>query len=236
MKKTLDFTYTDIASFNDSLCAVSGASLMNLDVAWPQWLVDYHSFRGVSSAGEAPAVWTARYIPGAVYTRTITVNDKDHTNYIIQPDDVIVLLNDNTLHVMQCNQFIYLTTTALTTNTPSPWALTFDYTDDDSYWTGLSYAEEEDNEHTHLGWQLTTANRIDNSDWPEWLHRAWQKDSCDIDSVNPYPRGTGTGLVSINTSAGQRTVDWCDWIVYNTKTESLGVCSHQFYTEVLGGA
>jgi hypothetical protein len=265
-EEALNFTYNDIEVVDDKRCIISGADLCNTDMTWPVWLIEHHSYHRNRQQYSSRWELVGSMVNGE-FTRSITVNDKYHTNYTIQSSDVIILLKDNTLRVVhRCPwlqllasyidaEFSYPTPKTMTVSVDSSthddetgcysWNTTSDnyYWDDDgdldddgSYngWPSFS-SDEDEEEHTHLGWQLTTENRCDNSNWPKWMHHAWQLDSDEWNSVSPYPKGTGTGLISVYTSAGQRTVDWCDWLVYNTKTHTIGVCSNQFYTEVLGG-
>jgi len=68
--------------------------------------------------------------------------------------------------------------------------------------------------------QMTEATRMDNSEWPEWLHRAWQKDEGDegalfrqnMDAAMP-------DLLCIWTLEGIHLVNWGDWIIQGVKGE-----------------
>lgn len=61
---------------------------------------------------------------------------------------------------------------------------------------------------------------MDNSDWPEWLHQAWngQRFYCGtlqrIDMRSPLP-----DELEIVTSHGARRVAWDDWIIRNSLGE-----------------
>ncbi len=66
--------------------------------------------------------------------------------------------------------------------------------------------------------QMKRSRRHDNSEWPEWLHRAWNMDggegSLTIDSDDP----DRTRLV-IGTLEGVYRVQWNDWIIQGIKGE-----------------
>ena len=49
--------------------------------------------------------------------------------------------------------------------------------------------------------QMTGERRQDNSEWPEWLHEAWNKDPGDTYSLDPYdyPNSDGTDKLVIGT-------------------------------------
>ena len=59
--------------------------------------------------------------------------------------------------------------------------------------------------------QMTEERRWDNSDWPGWLHQAWQ------DSIL-YCIGGGAQLY-IKTLEGEHKVSWGDWIIQGVKGE-----------------
>lgn len=67
--------------------------------------------------------------------------------------------------------------------------------------------------------QMTPLRRIDNSKWPEWMHRAWQEDREAPGSLYPTEEGTGDGTLSIGTLEGQHLVSWGDWIIQGIKGE-----------------
>lgn len=66
--------------------------------------------------------------------------------------------------------------------------------------------------------QMTEARRWDNSEWPEWLHEAWNRRhgerSLSIDSDDP----DGARFV-IGTLEGVHRVTWGDWIIRGVKGE-----------------
>lgn len=63
--------------------------------------------------------------------------------------------------------------------------------------------------------QMTMERRQDNSEWPEWLNKAWQKDPNEGGSVSPkdWPHSNGEDKLSIRTPKGTMTVEWNDWII-----------------------
>jgi hypothetical protein len=67
--------------------------------------------------------------------------------------------------------------------------------------------------------QMTQSKREDNSDWPEWLHRAWQFDRKTPGSLYPTVEGSGDGTLSIGTLEGERLVSCEDWIIQGVHGE-----------------
>jgi hypothetical protein len=66
--------------------------------------------------------------------------------------------------------------------------------------------------------QMTKFRRWDNSDWPNWLHQAWNKDPSEgalwIDGDDP----TREKLVC-GTLEGVHRIDWGDYIIQGIKGE-----------------
>jgi hypothetical protein len=66
--------------------------------------------------------------------------------------------------------------------------------------------------------QMTKERRWDNSEWPNWLHMAWNKDggegSLVIDSDDPKRE-----RLVIGTLEGVYRVTWNDWIIQGVKGE-----------------
>lgn len=68
--------------------------------------------------------------------------------------------------------------------------------------------------------QMTRARRMDNSEWPTWLHLAWNKDKSepgalfrkDMDAEMP-------DALCIQTLEGPHGVTWDDWIIQGVKGE-----------------
>ena len=67
--------------------------------------------------------------------------------------------------------------------------------------------------------QMTRERRTDNSDWPEWLHRAWNEEPGTPGWVGPLVEGTDDGLLEILTLEGMMLVGWDDWIIKGVKGE-----------------
>lgn len=69
--------------------------------------------------------------------------------------------------------------------------------------------------------QMTQERRADNSDWPSWLHEAWQRDCFLPGSVScvDYPNSDGTDQLQIHTIEGVMLVAWGDWIIRGVKGE-----------------
>ena len=66
--------------------------------------------------------------------------------------------------------------------------------------------------------QMTKARRRDNSEWPNWLHKAWQMDFSEgalgIDQDDPNRE-----LLVLGTLEGVHRVTWDDWIIQGVKGE-----------------
>ena len=69
--------------------------------------------------------------------------------------------------------------------------------------------------------QMTEERRRDNSEWPNWLHMAWQEDCDKPNSVSPasFPHSDGTDHLVIKTLEGDHHVSWGDWIIKGIKGE-----------------
>ena len=71
--------------------------------------------------------------------------------------------------------------------------------------------------------QMTRRRRNDNSEWPNWMHEAWNKDKAEpgaifIDAGNAavYENGSGLGVVTL---AGPVHIDYGDFIVQGVEGE-----------------
>ncbi len=65
--------------------------------------------------------------------------------------------------------------------------------------------------------QMTEARRSDNSEWPMWLHQAWNMEgegALFIDGDDPTRQ-----LLCIGTLEGVHRVTWGDWIIRGVKGE-----------------
>ena len=71
--------------------------------------------------------------------------------------------------------------------------------------------------------QMTKERRLDNSEWPEWLNRAWQKGVHELGSMFCSSDGslateTHTPLF-IQTLEGTHRITWGDWIIQGVQGE-----------------
>lgn len=69
--------------------------------------------------------------------------------------------------------------------------------------------------------QMTRARRADNSEWPQWLHKAWNETWPNAGAVSceDFPTSDGTDRLVIATLEGTHTVSWGDWIIQGVKGE-----------------
>jgi hypothetical protein len=67
--------------------------------------------------------------------------------------------------------------------------------------------------------QMTKERRVNNYEWPLWLHEAWNEERGVAGSVYPTTEGTGDGTVSIATLEGEHLVSFGDWIIRGVKGE-----------------
>ncbi len=69
--------------------------------------------------------------------------------------------------------------------------------------------------------QMTKERRSDNSEWPNWLHRAWNGNPHEKGSVWPsnYPKSDGSDRLVITTLEGDHFVDFDDWIIQGIQGE-----------------
>jgi len=63
--------------------------------------------------------------------------------------------------------------------------------------------------------QMTKERRLSNAEWPEWLHKAWNKrwPHAGAVSCEAYPNSDGTDRLVIKTLEGTHTVSWGDYII-----------------------
>jgi len=70
--------------------------------------------------------------------------------------------------------------------------------------------------------QMTKERRYDNSEWPNWLHRAWNVDQKEVGSLFCVDEngmiGPGDDLF-INTLEGSHKVSWDDFIIQGVQGE-----------------
>lgn len=69
--------------------------------------------------------------------------------------------------------------------------------------------------------QMTPERRRDNSEWPNWLHRAWNMAHEEPGAVycEDFPNSDGTDRLMIHTLEGEHRVDWGDFIIQGVKGE-----------------
>lgn len=65
--------------------------------------------------------------------------------------------------------------------------------------------------------QITLETRYSNCYWPDWLHRAWQKDTTEVGAL--YPLSKYVDELSIFTLEGVQTVLMNDYIIQGVKGE-----------------
>ena len=68
--------------------------------------------------------------------------------------------------------------------------------------------------------QMTKERRWDNSEWPQWLNKAWNEPEMSKGSLwygdgESYPKDN----LFIETLEGTYTVSWNDWIIQGVKGE-----------------
>ena len=69
--------------------------------------------------------------------------------------------------------------------------------------------------------QMTEERRKDNSEWPNWLHFAWNFEHGEVGSVScvNYPNSDGTDELQIVTLEGTHRVSWGDYIIRGVQNE-----------------
>ena len=68
--------------------------------------------------------------------------------------------------------------------------------------------------------QMTKAQRMDNSHWPVWLHEAWNKDRDTPGSLQRVdPSADLPDMLEIHTLEGKHLVSWDDWIICGVEGE-----------------
>lgn len=70
--------------------------------------------------------------------------------------------------------------------------------------------------------QMTRQRRADNSDWPAWLHAAWnESDHSKPGALFPknHPNSDGTDPLYVMTLEGGLLVGWDDWIIRGVSGE-----------------
>jgi len=69
--------------------------------------------------------------------------------------------------------------------------------------------------------QMTKEHRWDNSEWPSWLHEAWNKDPSEgaLWIGGKATDDSGEYLLIVGTLEGLHVVTWDDWIIQGVKGE-----------------
>lgn len=67
--------------------------------------------------------------------------------------------------------------------------------------------------------QMTKERRWDNSDWPVWLHQAWQKEPSEKGALFINPNCDENEELCIYTLEGDHDVNWGDFIIQGIKGE-----------------
>lgn len=68
--------------------------------------------------------------------------------------------------------------------------------------------------------QMTEERRMDNSEWPGWLHVAWNKDRDEIGALQRVDMNDALpDALAIVTLEGRMRVSWGDWIIKGVKGE-----------------
>ena len=83
--------------------------------------------------------------------------------------------------------------------------------------------------------QMTQKRRTDNSEWPEWLNRAWNKDRGAPGAVYPLVKGDGMCQLVIGTLEGEHLVSWGDFIIQSVQGE-LYPCKPQIFADTYESA
>lgn len=68
--------------------------------------------------------------------------------------------------------------------------------------------------------QMTKAQRMDNSDWPKWLHEAWNKERGEPGGLQRVDTDADVpDMLEIVTLEGNLLVSWDDWIICGVEGE-----------------
>jgi hypothetical protein len=69
--------------------------------------------------------------------------------------------------------------------------------------------------------QMTEERRQNNADWPNWMHKAWNKDITEIGAIycEKYPNSDGTDNLLVQSLEGVMRVSWGDYIICGVKGE-----------------
>lgn len=69
--------------------------------------------------------------------------------------------------------------------------------------------------------QMTEARRLDNSEWPSWLHMAWNHDRNEVGALQRVDMNIteNADRLEIVTLEGPLAITWGDWIIKGVKGE-----------------
>ncbi len=67
--------------------------------------------------------------------------------------------------------------------------------------------------------QMTRARRVDNSEWPNWLHEAWNKEAGEQGRVYNQYLNSPDGPLMVVTHEGPVNIGWGDFIVCGVQGE-----------------
>lgn len=67
--------------------------------------------------------------------------------------------------------------------------------------------------------QMTRGRRWDNSEWPPWLHMAWNADPESPGALRIDYMDASKARLEIVTLEGVHNVSWGDWIIQGVKGE-----------------
>lgn len=78
--------------------------------------------------------------------------------------------------------------------------------------------------------QMTERRRWDNSEWPSWLHEAWNRDYNDVGSLVIDYNDPEKARLLIHTLEGMMTINWGDWIIQGVQGE-LYPCKNEIFLQ-----
>ena len=81
--------------------------------------------------------------------------------------------------------------------------------------------------------QMTKERRWDNSEWPHWLHYAWQRMSSEKYALTIDPTCKLKERLCINTLEGDQLISWNDYIIRGIKGE-LYPCKPDIFEATYG--
>ena len=78
--------------------------------------------------------------------------------------------------------------------------------------------------------QITEAHRADNSTWPQWLNRAWNREPWSVNSVFPLHGQSSDGAdpLVVMTLGGPLDIEWDYWIISGIEGE-LYLCNPNIF-------